>query len=184
MVIPNTPVTFIGSRKSSLEQRDIINSLAYECALEGIVFRSGHSGIIDMAGEDGYMAARRDYEFDPKTQIYIPWEGFGKELDHKEGNYIALDDNLIEWIYGKLKGSPLEWLIDKPTKSPWVRLFLRNICQIHGDPEYDEISSKVFFSAPENDRGVVSGGTAIAVKYARWLGVPTLNTKKINPRHP
>lgn len=54
------------------------------------------------------------------------------------------------------------------------RLHGRNLEIIAGESLGDLVDA-VYFSAPENHKGIVSGGTAMGVSYARKRDVPTFN---------
>ncbi|ANZ50279.1 putative DNA recombination-mediator protein A [Erwinia phage vB_EamM_Phobos] len=54
------------------------------------------------------------------------------------------------------------------------RLHGRNL-EIIAGPDLETLADVVYFSAPENDKGIVSGGTAMGVSYARSRSVPAFN---------
>ncbi|ECG1798646.1 hypothetical protein D6R99_08075 [Salmonella enterica subsp. enterica] len=54
------------------------------------------------------------------------------------------------------------------------KLHGRNLEIIAGESLGDLVDA-VYFSAPENEKGIVSGGTAMGVSYARQRNVPTFN---------
>jgi hypothetical protein len=113
-----------------------------------------------------------------REEIWAPWKGFRKDERssitrqriQSPAQQIESGNMLIR------EGICPHFFNMKPSIQA---LFARNVFQITGQRsemgECDPLSDFVVYWAPENTKGVISGGTRIAVYLARSMGIPTYN---------
>ena len=148
-------VTLIGTREPEPQYVDLMTRIGKAFSDKGYGARSG-----DAIGSDQRFLKN----YDPKLCIkYRPddREGCVNVMNHK--NYYE-----FELIASRFHVA-WEFMIIGHQE-----LHARNVPQVMG-LNLDTYSDLVVFCANEDIRGVVSGGTATAVKLARSLNIPTLN---------
>lgn len=139
---------------------------------KNIVLRSGGAAGSDTAFQNGAL----------QHEIFLPWKSFSKKLNPapKGGDGLLLKRDVF--VLGEMDKSLIEYaehLVKKVTpywdklNAPVKKLYTRNAFQVLGK-DLKTPSDFVMYWAPER-KGVVSGGTRVAVDIARMEKIPTFN---------
>lgn len=100
----------------------------------------------------------------------LPWENFEGFSAKDDRNYL-LDDFMNDFAYNTLFDCGVVW-INKLSQGI-RKLYQRNVFQVLTiDWTKTDV---VFYYAPVTRTGAPKGGTAIAVRFAEALGIPTFN---------
>lgn len=100
----------------------------------------------------------------------LPWQGFEQFYEDGKNNFL-LDDFMNLFAYNTLCDCGVVWL--NKLSQGIRKLYQRNVYQILL-PDYSK-TDVVFYYAPVNKHGKPRGGTAIAIRLAESLGIPTFN---------
>lgn len=153
-----TPLIYagIGSRKTPIGIRALMQLMATRLAEQGHILRSGGAPGADQAFEKGCDIV------DGKKEIFIPWNGFQNRNARTEVGVLAgVDPRALE-LASKIHPNWAD--CDEPVR----RLHARNCYQILG-VNLDTPVSDVVCWTPGGKGG---GGTGQALRLARKLGIP------------
>jgi hypothetical protein len=147
--------TGIGSRQTPEHVINIFKNIGYSLAKKNIILRSGHADGADIAFEYGCDKCNSNLK-----EIYIPWKNFnGSNSDlivYKEQAFDTASRYHPNWY----------------ACSPGARkLHARNVHQILGW-EFDNPSD---FVICYTDRGLLKGGTSLAINIAADYNIPIFN---------
>ena len=168
--------TGIGSREEKLPEdvAQFMTKFARFACSRDLILRSGHASGSDFAFELGAFE---------KCEIYLPWNGFNKELDlavnHENGNYIIPKDSPT---YKKIVDKVHHLGYDK-LKDSWKKFHSRNVNQIYGkDVDNPVFSNFVVCWTPDGAEkqshcNINTGGTGTAISIASMHGIPVFNLK-------
>lgn len=165
-------VTGIGTRRPPARLYTAGNIIGHHLGENDIRFRSGGALGMDIAFEEGFDLVSEDKE------IWLPKLGSPIRGKRVEGKHHYQDYEAFKWACALLKHHGI--VKDITSLDEYVqRLFARNVFQITGYQcgSIDEglFSDHVIYAAEEDDRGVIQGGTRIAVYLARALDIPCYN---------
>lgn len=160
-------VTVIGSRKTPqavLNKMILVNRWLMKC---GVTLRSGAAGGADATVNAAYNRNIEESIPSKTPEVFIPWSGFGKEI---QGHvpYIVQGDN-EEAREIAMKIHPAWGRCSRGVRA----LHTRNVCQILGE-DLKTPSDVVLYYCPEKF-GKPTGGTATAVNLADSYGVNCIN---------
>ena len=152
----------IGSREITSEEAHKILVISSKLSKKFVVY-SGNAEGADITFQTGSNG---------NCVIYLPWDGFNKEEYDctKSLAYYDVGNTNIGVEYAS-KFHPTYSRLSKGAK----RLMCRNSHQILGFKDYPRVSFVVYCA--KEACGVVSGGTAQAIRIARDMGIPTFNIR-------
>ncbi|UKZ10846.1 hypothetical protein CZP2022_123 [Vibrio phage C-ZP2022] len=162
--------TFIGSREVPVELRPrllkhmrLISQHCVENAIEGW---SGAAPGMDTVW-------RKSYEYFGGGKYFhqiLPWNGFQDFYVEQDRQYV-LDEFMTQLASVLLWDCGVVWLhnLSRGVKA----MYLRNVFQVVL-PDFSQ-SDFVAYYAPVTKNGTPKGGTAIAVRLAKAMGIPTFN---------
>lgn len=160
-------VTIIGSRETPKPVLDKMTEVAAWMMRTGIIVRSGAAGGADSTVNEAYKLNYEQNRMQQMPEVYIPWAGFGKDIQYGI-NYIVKGDDVEART------------IAKTIHPAWERcsrgvqaLHTRNVCQILG-ADIKTPSTVVLYWCKEK-AGRPTGGTATAVNLAKYHNVKTVN---------
>lgn len=160
-------VTIVGSRETPPEVAEILKMVGTLHGNHGYFVRSGHSGVADLAGEEGVALSKNP----TNMELYLPWRSFGSQ--HNDSScYIVANklDNHAE-ATALAKSVIPHW--DKLTNGGRL-LHSRNPYQVLGI-DLNTPSSALYCYAKKLKNGQVKGGTNTAVQVALKYNVPVIN---------
>lgn len=164
--------TLIGSREAAIEDCKFLATLAYLLLLKGFVGRSGGATGADESLMQAYLRAiQKDANVKGNIEVFLPtfnkhyYEQYEPDLFHVQ------TQPEYEQSLDMLHRTGVCTYQDKLPHYTKL-LFARNAFQIFGS---GQASDFVIYAAPENEKGVVKGGTRIAVYLARYYKVPCFN---------
>lgn len=157
--------TGIGSRQAPQDILTLMTCVAANLEYKGFTLRSGGADGCDTAVYNGVIR---------KAEIYLPWDGFnnlekgGEQffVPSEFENYDDTYDMMVELV-------PYHAKLSAGTQA----LHRRNIYQVLGK-DLNTPSKFVLYWAEESKKGIVAGGTRIAVDLARSRDIPTFNLYK------
>lgn len=167
--------TVVGSRNTPQPELDLLHDYSVRLLGHGLIGRSGGAGGAD------HQLTLAALKYDSKTcEIYLPWDGFeGYVSGHLKGAFIV-----APWLDNYAKARSMA----SDVHPVWSKLGT-GVRMMHTRNAYQPLgldlktpSEFVLFSAPESNGGVVSGGTATAIKMARDAGIPTFNMRNESQR--
>lgn len=152
-----SPYTGVGSRSTPQAVLDEMCKIGRMFAAAGWTLRSGHADGADMAFERGCDSRYGDKE------VYLPWfrfNGSNSRLHH-----------IPEWAFQEANDLHPKF---QYLKLPLKKLHARNVLQVMGleAGEPGQVSRVVVCWTPNGDD---VGGTATAIRLARYLEVPIIN---------
>jgi len=163
-------VACVGSRALAHGMRPILNMIGAYLAETGWTCRSGNAEGADHAWAQGFN------QVDPtKVELYLA-NGTKHPEFIVEGNEVFDDPD--PWCYEELELIleeshiyNLSW--DRNGRSRnWINLHARNMHQVQGRIKGARPCSMLLAWTPG---GLTKGGTATAIKYAEYLGIPVRN---------
>jgi hypothetical protein len=149
----------IGSRDISDVESRLLTRIANYMSESGYVLYSGNADGSDIAFQRGCNGL---------GVAFLPWIGFNKELESKVLYSIKSTQDAYDSVK-KYHPAP------EKLGTGGTALMARNYHQIHGIGELPLVDVVIYCASEGN--GVVSGGTAQAVRIARDLGIPTINVR-------
>ena len=160
-------VTIIGSRETPANILETLVNIAAKLMANGHTVRSGAAGGADETVNTAYHRNARNGIQQTEPEIFVPWYGFGKEI---QGS-----------LKYQIQGSNTEAAkIAEQIHPAWERcsqgaqkLHTRNVCQILG-ADIKTPSDVVLYWCKEQF-GKPTGGTATAVNLASKHKVTTIN---------
>lgn len=150
----------------------------YHLAEQGVPGDSGSAAGMDQAWEQGYYdfmdlsGAKRLF------RSWLPYNGFNKR--YANGcEFLVLSERQKEMAYQMLEVSGL--IPDIRTAVDWYqRYMLRNVYQLMS-MEWRKSQACIYWHSKTNI-DEQTGGTAVTVKLARYLGIPTYNLQSAEER--
>lgn len=160
--------TGIGSRDCPIWAKQLATMIAKHMDLDWTL-RSGGAIGMDTGFEEGSI----------HKEIYLPWSGFNKRTDgfHDIVLTDATQEDAEEELY---ESGVCKAIYNLPMHIR--KLFARNVYQITGS-NGEEHSAFVAYWAPTDKKGNPTGGTSIAVNYAKALSIPTYNLNVLVERN-
>ena len=156
----NKSIALIGSRKAPNHILNMAKNIGKYLSDKGYIGNSGNAIGLDKAFMENYNINL--------SQVFII-----ERRNNTEPHFIVWDEldnqtKIKTYIHAKSVCPDFD---NRPLTHQ--KLFARNICQVLGKDCFHPVE-KVLYWAPEV-RGIVKGGTRIAVNFARKLNIPTLN---------
>lgn len=145
----------IGSRQTPIKVCELFTEIASKLELDGYILRSGAADGADSAFERGVNKINN-------KEIFLPWLGF-----NNHPSKLLPCDNCME-IASQVHP---KW---NSLSAGAKKLHARNIKQILGN----DLNSPVDFVLCWTDGGNTIGGTATAIKLAKFLDIPIFNFGK------
>lgn len=164
--------TGIGSRNVPPDKRDLMVSLAYFLTERGGKLYTGSAPGSDDHFEEGAIMAGRELQPTDFLESWLPWWNFeGRREDGQ--SYFVIRDTELEFAKHILIDSGVCTWINNLRQSI-QKLFCRNVYQVLCS-DWTKTDFVIFYAEEDRAKGVVKGGTRIAVYLARHLDIPCFN---------
>lgn len=165
--------TGIGSRETTYLICRTMSDLASRLCSKGWVLRSGGAAGADQAFESGVDCHVKKLSSNT-AEIYLPWNGFNNKFTSLDSAYLAADkfpsrNKAIELLKSVCGNSHVRCL-----SFGALKLHIRNIHQVLGK----DLETKSSFVICWTEEGREVGGTATAIKLAKYLEIPVYNLGK------
>lgn len=157
----------VGSRKTPLHIKELMERFAQRMAERGNTLRTGHAPNADQAFEWGAHRARG------AAEIYLPWPGFERDARLWPEQYIQ--ERPLPEAYTIVRDFHPAW---GQLTSGAKALHARNAHQILGRELIDPVMCVVCWTPA----GRVTGGTATAIKLAEHYGAEVFNLAMASAR--
>lgn len=165
--------TGIGSRNVSPAHYEQMVSFAFTMASLNLILRSGKAAGSDQAFQLGHQSFSLANPNDPiYMEIYTPWTNFRNPL--LWDNFDIAGPDQASWKRAQELAKSIHPRGKKLCDAPLL-LHARNMYQALGVHLMEPSDFCIYCSDEEN--GVVSGGTASAVKLSRQWNIPTYNIR-------
>lgn len=165
----------IGSRETSGTICRNMTRIGYLLAQNNFLLRSGKARGPDLAFQRG-LEISYDKNKRGLGEILLPWAGW-QSRQRSDWDILVTDEDIIHQAAQVCAKIHPRW---HKLQNDHKLFHIRNMFQIAG-PKMNDIVDFVIFGAPEID-GVVQGGTASAVHFARKFGIPNFNMYEQGPK--
>ena len=145
----------IGSRETPDDVLSLMTRLGKFLSEKNIILRSGHAGGADLAFENGCDAANK-----ANKEIWIPWKGF----NNSDSKFIVSNPEAFKMA------SEIHPAWDRCSDGA-KKLHARNMHQILGT----DLKTPCNFVICYTKNGLLSGGTAQAMRLAEKYNIPVFN---------
>lgn len=159
-------VTIIGARVTPPAITDEMRKIAHFFAKNGAIVRTGKAAGADAAAVEGCILAKKAGKLKAKPEVYIPWNGYGKEYT-QEWDILLGDDTTASKVAERMHPA---W---ERCSGGVRKLYTRNVGQILGK-DLDTPTDLVLYWCKEMNRKP-TGGTALAVNLGEEVGAARIN---------